>query len=209
MNIAIENRSMAAKFLADHEQLGNDLESAKLTIEDQRKEIERLDAKIALQTDMLAQTSMERNTYLQYAYELSAQLQFIVAGSARALMIAAQVRNKIAMQASNIPPVPGADIVELEDILHRIGEHNADANDGAGMTNGDPVKDSTFNAMLSPEATGTKPLTSENVETLLSSEVVPIEAPPQGSPGFNGTLVDRDGNPVELSDATKLMKVAS
>lgn len=129
-------KSTAAQFLADHEQLENDLASAKLTLDDQRKEIERLDATLSMQKDAIAAANIAKDTYLQYAFELSAQLQFIVAGSARALMIAGNVRNAIAVQASNIPPVAGADVAELEGILERIGQNNAAAGDGNGLSAG-------------------------------------------------------------------------
>ena len=129
MNVLEETKSTAARFIAEHEAIKAELETARLTLDDQRKEIEKLDATILMQRDALAQANTDKNTYLQYAFELAAQLQFIVAGSARALMIAANIRSKIAMQASDIPPVPGADIAELKDIIHRIGEHNATASD--------------------------------------------------------------------------------
>ncbi len=128
MNILEETKSTAARFLAEHEAMKLELETARLTLDDQRKEIEKLDATIAMQRDALAQANADKNTYLQYSFELAAQLQFIVAGSARALMIAANIRSKIAGQASEIPPVPGADIAELNDIIHRLGEHAGDAN---------------------------------------------------------------------------------
>lgn len=170
MDMTTETRSAAANFLAVHDQLTNDLSTARLTIDDQRKEIERLDAKLSLQSEMLVQSNADKNEYLQYSFELSAQLQFIVGGSARALLIAGQVRNAIAAKAANIPPVDGASVKELEDILHRIGDNNANANDGAGLTNAAP-----------PAMPG---------------------AGPQDLPAG---LVDRDGNPVNPSAATKVL----
>lgn len=124
------------EFLANHEKMHDDLASALLTIEDQRKEIANQDSRIALQNDEIAQLRTDKNVYLQYAFELSAQLQFIVAGSARALLIASHVRTAISMKSANIPDVPGADIAELEGILKRIGDGNDAANGKPGTNNG-------------------------------------------------------------------------
>lgn len=140
MDAITETKSAAARFMADHERLESELATAKLTVEDQRKEIERLDAKISLQTEMIAQISADRNTYLQYGFELAAQLQFMVAGSSRALIIAQSIRNAIANKAAGIPPIEGADVKQLNNIIERLGEGNKTANDGAGMTNDDAPK---------------------------------------------------------------------
>lgn len=170
MDTTTETRSAAANFLAAHDKLTADLANANLALDDKRKEIERLDSKLALQNDMLAQATADKNLYLQYSFELAAQLQFMVAGSARALMIAGSIRNTIAMKSANIPAVAGTDVAELEDILQRIGDQNAAANDGAGLTNAAPP------AM--PGA-GPQDLPSGTADTLQ-----------------DGTLVDRDGKPV-------------
>lgn len=193
MDILTETKSTAARFIAEHETMQEDLANARLRIEDQRKEIERLDATLSIQKDALAAANTDKNTYLQYAFELSAQLQFIVAGSARALMIAYDVRNKIAVQASNIPPVPGPDIKELESIIGRIGEANAKANDGNGLSD-----DEWHKANGAEDAP--KPLTGEQMKAMAGNGGLP---PPL--PGF---LVDRDGLPVQPSAATKSMMVA-
>lgn len=196
MNMAV--KATAAQFLADHEQLGSDLETANLRIEDQRKELEKLDVKVSLLTDALAQANTDKNTFLQYSFELSAQLQFIVSGSARALLIAGQVRNAIAQRAANIPPVAGADIAQLEDILHRIGEHNADANDGAGLTNGDDWRNAN--------GAGPQDLPIGIDAPLVEAENFTIHHDGTVTPPQAGTLVDRDGNPIETSDATRMIK---
>lgn len=137
----LDAKSSAAKFLQDHDALQDNYDTALLTITDLQREIDKQDAKISVQGDMLAQATHDKNMYLRYSVELAAQLQFIIAGSSRALLIAGQVRNAIALDAAaTIPPVPGADIAELEDVLRRIGEHNADAADGNGMTNTAPPR---------------------------------------------------------------------
>lgn len=197
MNAVTEMKASAARFLADHDQLTEDFASAKLEIDDQRKEIERLDAKLSLQAEMLAQANTDRNLYLQYSFELAAQLQFIVAGSARALLIASNIRTAISTKAANIPPIAGADVAELESILHRIGDNNEAANDGNGMTN-TPIADAGGIApapppgkvcVVNPNGTGSLSITPANVETLLSSE---------------GVLVDRTGKPIQ-STATRMI----
>lgn len=136
MNAMVEAKSAAARFMDEHDQLARDLETARLTIEDQRKELEKADATNSLLRDTLQQANADKNSYLQYAFELSAQLQFIVSGSARALQIAHSVRAQIASQASGIPPVPGTDIADLQGIINRIGDNNEAAGDGNGLTNG-------------------------------------------------------------------------
>lgn len=213
MNMAV--KATAAQFLADHEQLGSDLETANLRIEDQRKELEKLDVKVSLLTDALAQANTDKNTFLQYSFELSAQLQFIVSGSARALLIAGQVRNAIAQRAANIPPVAGADIAQLEDILHRIGEHNADANDGAGLTNGDDWRNANGAGDAPKLATpqqikaagaGPQDLPIGIDAPLVEAENFTIHRDGTVTPPQAGTLVDRDGNPIETSEATRMIK---
>lgn len=198
MNSMTEAKSSAANFLAAHDQLLEDFTSAKLEVDDQRKEIERLDAKLSLQSEMLKQAIDDKSLYLQYAFELAAQLQFMVAGSARALMIAGHIRNQISAKGAKVTPVPGADVEELEGILYRIGENNAAANDGNGMTNSKPVAELLVSKELAtelvfPPGTGSKTITPGDVEKLLSSEA-------------DGVLVDRNGNPViEPSTATRMI----
>jgi chromosome segregation ATPase len=139
MNAMVDAKSAAARFMDEHENLQRELETTRLTIEDQRKELEKADATNAMLRATLAQANTDRNSYLQYAFELSAQLQFIVAGSARALQIASSVRARIASQANGIPPVAGADVEELQNIIDRIGDGNEAAGDGNGLTNGTMV----------------------------------------------------------------------
>lgn len=200
MDAITERKSSAAQFLADHDAVVAELETAKITMDDQRKEIEKQDITIAMQRESIAQLSTDKNRYLQYAFELSAQLQFIVAGSARALMIGAGIRNAIASAASDIPKVPGADVKELEDVLHRIGDSNAAANDGNGMTN------------------TTKPIASAGPQDLPKG----IEPPPLPEtaavtiPGFLapntppvGVMVDKDGHPITPSVASQSLQLAN
>lgn len=177
MDAITERKSYVAQFLQEHDAVASELEVAKITIDDQRKEIAKQDITIGMQREAIAQSNADKNSYLQYAFELSAQLQFIVAGSARALMIGASVRNAIASRASGIPDVPGADVKELNDIIDRIGDVNAAASDGNGMTNGDPTK-----------------LPPKGIEPPPQPETLPSFLAPDSPP----VMVDKDGHPITL-----------
>lgn len=215
MDATTETRSAAANFLAAHDKLTNDLADAKLINDDQRKEIERLDGKLSLQNEMLAQAVADKNLYLQYSFELAAQLQFMVAGSARALMIAGSIRNTIAMKAANVPPVAGTDVAELEGILQRIGNQNAAANDGTGMTNGDgkpvetgkpqiDVRELAGSIVADGSISVGKPIhTGRMMAGSTSPQDGPaaiIDAPQVLIRVQDGTLVDRDGKPIKTDD---------
>jgi malonyl CoA-acyl carrier protein transacylase len=139
MNTTVEAKSAAARFMDEHEGLQRELETTRLTIEDQRRELEKADATNSILRETLEQANADKNSYLQYAFELSAQLQFIVSGSARALQIAHSIRARIASQANGIPPVPGSDVDQLQGIINRIGDSNEAAGDGNGLTNGTMV----------------------------------------------------------------------
>lgn len=194
MDVTTETKSAAAQFLANHDAVVNELASAKITLDDQRREIEKQDITIAMQRDAILQANTERDRYLQYSFELSAQLQFMVAGSARALMIANTVRTAIANKAADIPAVPGADMKELENIIDRIGDVNAAANDGNGMTGKLPPMMGAGSQDLPTDISGGELLTSP----------VPL-------PQFlttPGVMVDKDGRPIAPSVASQSLKVA-
>lgn len=205
MDVTTETKSAAAQFLANHDAVVNELASAKITLDDQRKEIEKQDVTIAMQREALAQSNNERDRYLQYSFEMSAQLQFMVAGSARALMIANAVRTAIANKAADIPPVPGADMKELESIIDRIGEVNAAANDGNGMTNAAPAMTGAGPQDL-PKGIEPPPIP---VPAFLAQAPLPAPFPVFDAPRqMNGVMVDKDGNPVTPSAASQSLQVA-
>ncbi len=123
MNSIVENKSAAAKFLDEHEQLTNELTNAKAMILEQQSTITSQEAIIAMHKEHNLATDNDKNRYLRYAVELSAQLQFIVAGAARALKIAQSVQASVSADSmgAKIANVDGADQAELERVIGQLG----------------------------------------------------------------------------------------
>lgn len=126
-----EQKSAAAKFMDEHERLENELVQAKAMIAEQANNITVNEGMIAMQKEHISALTNDRNRYLRYSVELSAQLQFIVAGAARALKIAQSVKMTLDQESgANIADVSGADQAELEDIMKRLDANQMTINDG-------------------------------------------------------------------------------
>lgn len=96
------------------DELTNQLESVKIT-QSSRDDYWK---------QQLHEANRDRMLYLRYSVELSAQIQFVVAGCTRALKLAGTVQSLYAdlSAAGSIPDVPEADVNELERIMRTIAE---------------------------------------------------------------------------------------
>jgi hypothetical protein len=84
-------------------------------------DLERALDQIEYLEDRVKEVENSRDKYLRYAVEISAQLQFIVSGSVRALQVAANVQRAVGMDASK---VPSSDMAELAEILSRLPQRD-------------------------------------------------------------------------------------
>lgn len=125
IDATIEAKSAAAEFLNKYEQLEIELSDLRALNASQTNVIKAAEIERELQLSQLKDIREERDRYLRYSVELSAQLQFIVAGAARALKIAQTVSLAVSEAAArDVPDVPGTDLEQLEDIFNRL-EQNA------------------------------------------------------------------------------------
>lgn len=139
-------RETAASFLdrlqTDFDAVSNQLEAAareldlsnatiksqQHTIDELKNTLESLNITQASRDDywksQLHAANLDRMLYLRYSVELSAQIQFVVAGCTRALKLAGTVQSLYAdlSAAGSIPDVPEADVNELERIMRTIAE---------------------------------------------------------------------------------------
>lgn len=138
-----DTRSAGQKFLDDYERLGNELRAANTTIAqlktelaveatNHKNELTNAQLQIAMQKEQMANLNADKNRYLRYAVDLASQLQFVVAGSVRALKIAQSVSASLAAESGGEASVevPGADVAELESIMQRMAANNPHPNDG-------------------------------------------------------------------------------
>lgn len=115
MDALTEEKSAAYRFMAEHERIGKELEAANDQIKLLTNQNNQLFNRTMLQDDMIKRAEGERNTHLQHAVELSAQIQFLVSGCVRALQIAAKVR--VASNLSAVEEPSAEDIKALERLL--------------------------------------------------------------------------------------------
>lgn len=124
-------KSAAAAFLDEHEALQTQNAALTTKITEQANELTELYNRCGMLTDQLSKINADKNRYLNYAVQLSSQLQFIVSGAVRAVQVAQAVQAAIDKDSGGspgIPTVPGADVAELENILGRLAANDPDPN---------------------------------------------------------------------------------
>lgn len=118
-------KGFATIFLEKYEGMENELKTAKLENDDYRRELTTQDNQIAFLKSEVARVNEIKDRYMRYSVELSAQLQFLISGTMRALKIAQSVQMSLATEqkangGANIPPVMDADQAELERIMQSL-----------------------------------------------------------------------------------------
>lgn len=148
-----DTRSAAAKFLDDHERVVNELRAAntliaqlktELAVEatNHKNELTNAQLQITMQKEQMENLTADKNRYLRYAVELASQLQFVVAGSVRALKIAHSVSASLAAESGGqqSEEVAGADVAELEGIMARMATNNPHSDDGEKPSGNPPAR---------------------------------------------------------------------
>lgn len=138
------------------------------TVEELRTKLESFAITQASRDDywkqQLHEANLERMLFLRYSVELSAQLQFVVAGCVRALKLAGTVQSLYAERSADgrIPEVPEADVAELESLMARISERapRVDSMIKVGATGGRATAPGSIATAPSPAVT--VPLSSDD-----------------------------------------------
>ncbi len=120
MNAVSETKSAGVKFMDMHEQLCKDFEAEQAAHHKTSADLSELLNRYELLEDANKITQAERNEFLQYAVELAAQLQFVIAGSVRALQLAARVKAAVSAKAGVETPISDEQMDHLQKVLAEI-----------------------------------------------------------------------------------------